>query len=57
MTLTLTKTKITANGVSNSYVVKSDGYIYVNGTQLYEVTGNNKLTMLAGAGVDFEFSK
>ena len=57
MTLELTKTKITTNGVSNSYVTKSDGYIYINNTQMYEVTGDNKMTLLAGAGVEFEFYK
>ena len=51
---TLTLTKQTING--EKYEVK-ENMLYVNGYSLYEVKGNNKLFLLAGSGVEYNYEK
>ena len=53
----LTKDKMIVNGNSMNYKVKDDNYIYINEVKMYEVTANNKFTLIAGAGIDFELVK
>lgn len=54
--LTLSKEKVTINGESNSYLVK-DNSLYVNGVMMYKVEANNRFSMLAGGGVEFNYEK
>ena len=48
--ITLTKKKI--NGTS--YEVKGNK-IYVNGFEMYEVPADNKMVLLAGEGVEYNY--
>ena len=49
-TLTLTNTKIN----SENYEVKGMS-LYVNGYEMYKVIANNKIELLAGEGIEFEY--
>ena len=51
---TIILTKETIN--NEKYEVK-DNMLYVNGYSLYEVKGNNKLYLLAGSGVEYNYEK
>ena len=53
----LNKDKMIVNGNSMNYKVKDDNYIYINEVKMYEVTANNEFTLIAGAGIDFEYVK
>ncbi len=50
---TLTKKEIIINGIAEKYKVKGNK-LYIGKQEMYEVTGNNKMLMLAGGGVKFE---
>ena len=53
----LKKDKMIVNGNSMNYKIKDDNYIYINEVKMYEVIDNNKFTLIAGAGIDFEYVK
>ena len=52
ITLNLSKTEIN----NQTYEVKGTA-LYVNGYEMYQVVANNKIRLLAGSGVDFEYEK
>ena len=52
MYATLYKDHIVVNGTTQ-FITPSQNKIYVNGTEMYEVTGNNAFTFLVGGGVYF----
>ena len=49
----ISKNKITINGISEKFKVKGNK-LYIKKTVMYEITGNNRLLMLAGGGIIFE---
>ena len=52
ITLNLSKSKIN----DQTYEVKGTR-LYVGGYEMYQVVANNKIRLLAGSGVDFEYEK
>ena len=52
------KIKVTKDSIDDQKYKVKDNFIYIKDDILmYEVTGNNEFTLLAGAGVDFKLEK
>ena len=56
MKVVLSTDKIVVGDISKKYEVKGSS-IYVDGTEMYEVTANNKFILLAGSGVECVYEK
>ena len=54
--LVLKKDKIINNDTTQNFIVKGNKLV-VNGYEMYEVSGDNTLIMLAGEGVEFKYEK
>ena len=52
----LKRNEITINGITTKFKVKGNK-LYIGKQEMYEVTGNNKLLMLAGGGIKFEYEQ
>lgn len=46
----------TINGTKTTFTIIKDK-LYVDGNEMIEVTDNNKLTLLAGSGVEFNYKE
>lgn len=49
------KLTLTKDGINYEEYEVKDNNIYVENLPMYEVTGNNKLLLMAGSGIEYEF--
>lgn len=51
------KMEVTKDTINKEKYVVKDNSIYVNGYELYKVTKNDELKLLAGSGIDYRLDK
>ena len=49
------KLTLTKDGINYEEYTVKDNKIYIENIPFYEVTGNNKLLLMAGSGIEYEF--
>ena len=56
VTLILSKDSIEQNGIKQKYTIKENS-IYIEGTEMYQIISNDKMMLLAGAGMEFKYER